>query len=128
MAEVVTLEFCPTEWRYYYDCVRIHSDGENLLVPIHAYPVINDVLFPVRIDFGRCVLNEQYTRTVKLECKVPIQFEYRCVCVWVSRPAAAHPLCAPRRLGFAGQAASRKDCPARGGRAPRLLRPLSPVR
>ena len=73
------LEFCPTEWRYYYDCVRVHSDGENLLIPIHAYPVINDVLFPVRIDFGRCVLNEQYTRTVKLECKVPIQFEYRCV-------------------------------------------------
>ena len=62
--------------RYYYDCVRLHSEKENLLVPIHAYPVMNEVVFPRRIDFGVCPLSETATRTVVLRCKVPIQFEY----------------------------------------------------
>jgi hypothetical protein len=43
MSEVITIEFCPTEVRYFYDCVRIHNEDENLLVPIHAYPVMNEV-------------------------------------------------------------------------------------
>ena len=30
--EVITIEFCPTEVRYFYDCVRIHNEDENLLV------------------------------------------------------------------------------------------------
>ena len=54
----------------------MHSEAENLIVPIHAYPVVNDVLFPVRVDFGKCANNEVYSKTVRLECKVPIQFEY----------------------------------------------------
>lgn len=26
MADVIEVEFCPQEFRYYYDCVRIHSE------------------------------------------------------------------------------------------------------
>ena len=76
MAEEIVIEFQPTEWRYYYDCVRIHVAKENLLVPVHAYPVMNEVRFPRRIDFGVCPLTTTVTKRFSLECKVPIQFEF----------------------------------------------------
>eukprot|EP00899_Mesostigma_viride_P017824 jgi/Mesvir1/26042/Mv26553-RA.1 len=58
MCEEVVVEFVPTEWRYYYDTLRIHSEEENLLLPLHAYPVLNRASFPKRLDFGRCVIHE----------------------------------------------------------------------
>jgi hypothetical protein len=63
--------FEPHEWRYHYDCVRLHTGGEgNLLVPIHAYPVMNTVIFPRRLDMGYCPLAHTTRRTVQLACKV----------------------------------------------------------
>ncbi|CAN0539597.1 unnamed protein product, partial [Ectocarpus sp. 8 AP-2014] len=38
-SEVITVDFHPREHRYHYDCLRLHTDSENLLVPLHAYPV-----------------------------------------------------------------------------------------
>lgn len=52
------------------------SQGENLLVPLHAYPIMNETKFPKRIDFGRVMLGDCVTKRVKMECKVPIEFEY----------------------------------------------------
>ena len=46
MSEVVTISFVPEEWKYYYDSIRIHCDAGNLVVPIHAYPTVNEVKFP----------------------------------------------------------------------------------
>lgn len=43
---------------------------ENLLVPIHAYPVANETLFPSRVDFGRAAVGEEVVRRHTLECKV----------------------------------------------------------
>lgn len=76
MSEVITIEFCPTETRYFYDCVRIHNEDENLLVPIHAYPVMNEVVFPKTINFGKCGVKRRHSRKISLQCKVPIAFEY----------------------------------------------------
>ena len=76
MAEDITIEFEPNERPYYYDCVRVHCDAENLIIPIHAYPVMNDIIFPRSIDLGCCPLSETTKRVYKLECKVPIQFEF----------------------------------------------------
>jgi len=76
MSEDIYIDFVPSAWQYYYDCLRLHTASENLLVPVHAYPVMNDVVFPTKIDFGKCALSETCTKTFKLECKVPIQFEY----------------------------------------------------
>ncbi|KAG2441252.1 hypothetical protein HYH02_010095 [Chlamydomonas schloesseri] len=79
MTEEVVLEFCPTQYRYYYDCVRVHCEEENMLIPIHAYPVANETLFPTRVDFGRVALGEEVVRRHTLECKVPVDFEYEIV-------------------------------------------------
>ncbi|CAM9375864.1 unnamed protein product [Ectocarpus sp. 12 AP-2014] len=75
-SEVITVDFHPREHRYHYDCLRLHTDSENLLVPLHAYPVMNDVIFPKRLDFGVHALGETVRRVVKMVCKVPIQFEF----------------------------------------------------
>eukprot|EP00798_Chlamydomonas_sp_ICE-L_P009093 gene9093-16217_t len=63
LCDEITVSFCPQEWRYYSDSVRIHAEGEqNLLIPLHAYPVMNETKFPKRIDFGKCALGETVTK------------------------------------------------------------------
>ena len=46
------------------------------MIPIHSYPIANDVIFPSLIDFGNCFVSEEVTREYTIECKVPIEFEY----------------------------------------------------
>jgi hypothetical protein len=42
--------------RYYYDAIKINSENETLLIPIHAYPALRRdtmrEIFPKIIDFG----------------------------------------------------------------------------
>eukprot|EP00877_Chromochloris_zofingiensis_P012287 jgi/Chrzof1/7311/Cz02g18220.t1 len=76
LQEQLLVEFCPQEWRYYYDCIKINAEDGNLLVPIHGYPVMNTVHFPRRVDFGNASIGEILTQTVTMTCKVPIDFEF----------------------------------------------------
>ncbi|GMH73709.1 hypothetical protein TL16_g06262 [Triparma laevis f. inornata] len=85
MSQQVYVDFFPDEYRYYYDCVRVNCEGltehnaddeNNLLIPIHSYPIANDVVFPSLIDFGSCFVSEEVTHEYTIECKVPIEFEY----------------------------------------------------
>lgn len=50
--------------------------GENLLIPIHAYPTLNETKFPTRVDFGVCALSDTRVKPVVIACKVPIDFEF----------------------------------------------------
>eukprot|EP00051_Salpingoeca_urceolata_P016712 m.223783 g.223783 ORF g.223783 m.223783 type:complete len:951 (-) comp18759_c0_seq1:27-2879(-) len=80
LSEDVIISFTPNEHRYYYDVIRVQvEDGENLLVPVHAYPVVgaSGSSLPPRVDFGAVPLGETRTRSFPLDCTVPIDFEYR---------------------------------------------------
>lgn len=76
-AEEVQILFTPSEYRYYYDCIRVHGQNdENILVPIHAYPVVGEVQLPSLVDMGTCPLAETKVKKFSLSCSVPIDFEF----------------------------------------------------
>jgi hypothetical protein len=62
MAQHVTVIFAPTEYKYHYDCIRIKSDDQSYVVPLHGYPVINKIDFPRVIKFKDAPLCETVVR------------------------------------------------------------------
>jgi hypothetical protein len=93
MSEKLTVQFSPNEWRYYYDTIRIHSEDDNILIPLHAYPTVAPIqapitssknpsareqpdFFPNEVDFGWCQLSKTKTKSVPIICHVPVAFEF----------------------------------------------------
>lgn len=58
MSQKITVCFNPSEYKYYFDCIRIHCDNDDLQIPIHGYPVVNDIKFPRWLTFGSVPLCE----------------------------------------------------------------------
>ena len=83
-SEEIFVMFTPDEYQYYYDCVRIHCEGDNLIIPVHGFPIINhmcnngkDSLLPSLIDMGKVDVGDQYTKKLTIECTTPVNFEYQ---------------------------------------------------
>ena len=76
-AEDVTITCMPTDLRYYSDCIRVHCNRGNLIVPIHAYPGVSTINVPKRVDFGTVPLDSSASATLPLRSWVPMEFEYK---------------------------------------------------
>ena len=82
VAEEIYIQFTPAmdEYKYYYDSVRIHCEGDKILIPIHAFPVINskiDELFPKFIEMGSNLsIGSSYQKKLQIESNCPVNFEY----------------------------------------------------
>nr|XP_054768030.1 cilia- and flagella-associated protein 221-like isoform X1 [Lytechinus pictus] len=73
----VTVEFRPDEWRYFYDCIRIHCQStENLVIPVHAYPVMM-ADFPEIVKFPPTPVSQRSRKVIPIKCNIPLDFEYQ---------------------------------------------------
>jgi hypothetical protein len=86
VSEDIYIQFTPDKdqgYKYYYDSIRIHCEGDKILIPVHAFPVINSKrptaeLFPKIIDLGKnCRIGDSHLKQLKIESNCPASFEYR---------------------------------------------------
>lgn len=101
LSQQVRVLFRPTSWRYHADQIRVHHPDGNFIVPIHAYPVVSDLVFPTVIDMGNCDLGASATRTVTMRSDVPVDFEFRLTPVKTSPEFAVEPLQVSRPTSYA---------------------------
>jgi hypothetical protein len=77
MHETLTIKFTPSEYRYHFNEVKLHTSDGNMVVPVHAYPVMNTrQVFPSRITFANSKIGATNTRVVTMTSEIPISFEF----------------------------------------------------
>ncbi|XP_068165730.1 cilia- and flagella-associated protein 221 [Antennarius striatus] len=93
LAYTLKVGFRPDEWRYFYDCIRVHCKGdENLFIPVHAYPVIDDLRIPPLIDLSAVPLGQSVHHAIPLRCSCPVDFEFQVHIIQPHEAFSIHPL------------------------------------
>lgn len=64
----------------------------GLLIPLHAYPTMNSVSLPRRLDFGNVAIGEEVSQQLQLSCKVPLEFDFQVTIVKHNRCFSVAPL------------------------------------
>ncbi|XP_039265844.2 cilia- and flagella-associated protein 221-like isoform X2 [Styela clava] len=91
----VVIQFTPDEWRYYYDCIRLHCEGEeNIVIPLHAYPVMDLSGFPKKLifDTANSKLGETRRKLLPLRSPCPVDFEYQITVLQAHPALSVHPM------------------------------------
>ncbi|XP_066517148.1 cilia- and flagella-associated protein 221 [Hoplias malabaricus] len=82
LSYTVTVHFSPNEWRYFFDSIQVHCKGEEkLLIPVHAYPIIEDLHIPSHISLPAVALGQSMSHEIPLSCSCPIDFEFQVHCL-----------------------------------------------
>uniref|UniRef100_A0A3P9LAG1 Cep192-like domain-containing protein n=1 Tax=Oryzias latipes TaxID=8090 RepID=A0A3P9LAG1_ORYLA len=93
LAYTLKVAFCPDEWRYFYDCIHVRCEGEeNLSIPVHAYPVIDDLHIPAHIDLAAVPLGQSVQRVIPLRCRCPVDFEFQVLLIQSHEAFSVQPL------------------------------------
>nr|XP_046178988.1 cilia- and flagella-associated protein 221-like [Oncorhynchus gorbuscha] len=93
LSYTLKVHFCPDEWRYFYDCIRVHCKGEdNLQVPAHAYPIIDDLHIPTHITIPAVPLGQSVNHVIPLSCSCPIDFEFQVYIIQSHKAFSVQPL------------------------------------
>lgn len=77
MSQKIKIKFTPKEYKYYHDYLRIQTEGGlYILIPLHAYPVLNKLDFPRTVVFSEAPLCEPQIRLITLQCSIPVDFTF----------------------------------------------------
>ncbi|XP_037552658.1 cilia- and flagella-associated protein 221 [Nematolebias whitei] len=89
----VKVTFCPDKWRHFNDCIRVRcKDEDDGLVPIHGYPVIDDLHIPPRIDLPAVPLGQSYCQVIRMRSSCPVDFEFQLFVIQQHEAFSLHPL------------------------------------
>lgn len=74
----IIVEFSTNEYNYYEDFIKIHCEGgHNLVIPLHAYPVLDMTTFPKLIPFSNTPICKSVFKKVKLTSPLPVDFLFK---------------------------------------------------
>lgn len=82
LAEIIVLSFTPQNYVYYYDYIRVFTEGDKMIIPIHAFPKMNIHMkeyVPKYIDFGTVPIQTEEYKEIVLKNIIDKAFEFELV-------------------------------------------------